>query len=62
MTMQLNQMEKANLNRWVLSTDLNCESELMFLMTRGKEFQSWGAEWLKALLPMFLSLYHTVSG
>ena len=45
-------MEKAILNRWVLSDDLNCESEVMFRMTGGREFQSLGAERLKALLPM----------
>ena len=37
-----------------MSADLNCESELIFLKSGGKEFQSWGAERLKALLPMVL--------
>ena len=46
--------ENADLNRCVLSLDLKMGSESQFLMSGGSEFQSWGAERLKALLPMVL--------
>ena len=48
------QREKANVKRWVLSLDLNWGKSSVLRMSGGSEFQSLGAEQLKALLPMVL--------
>lgn len=40
------------MNKWVLSWDLKREKVEIFLKSGGREFQSRGAEQLKALLPM----------
>ena len=45
-------MGYAVLNKLVFSLNLKRGRESRFLMSGGSEFQSQGAEWLKALLPM----------
>ena len=43
-----------SLNKWVLSLDLKMDRVAEFRRSGGSEFQSWGAEQLKALPPMVL--------
>lgn len=49
---QLDSMSKSSLNTWTLSLDLNKDTELVFLISGGREFQSQGTGRLKTLFPI----------